>query len=796
MKTKFLNRLSVRLLITCIIPISIIIISASILCLNAITRNTTELVYQQLETETTSNCEALNSFLSEYLVMLSTKSSDYSIERFFKILSADSSVTANPYYLQVMEILDDIDSFDSQNISMVWAADYDSGIGFGNTDTKWKAGPNQWNYTLRPWYAKARESSGAFISSYCVSLYANHPVISIIMPIRGKINEQSLGAIGIDIDLDYFSSLFSYSQRENNTYTYIIDNSHTIIAAPDKKNLFKKMTTKDLPGTILESDEASGQIVFEIEFEGNDYIGNASYVQSADWYIMTIMPRSVIEEKVGLLTSKIVLIFACSLAALILILIKNSITVTKPIKRIASAVTEISRGNYSIRLQSSSKDELGQLANAVDYSIQTLRHRAMFDSLTDIYNEFAVYSKSETLMQENPETVFAIIRLDIAQFKMINDMFGESMGDRILKHIAKVLQSNFRNKPFCTYGRISGDIFYISIKYKSAPDLIDTLERLTKQIQDYPINFNLAPYFGICVAEELPNSASILFDRANLALSTVKGSILTNYAFYEPRMREQILAANKIEGEMDTALREGQFTIYLQPKCHIADGNVTGAEALVRWIHPIDGIISPGYFIPLFERNGFILHLDEYVWEEACKILKSWKDRGIPMIPVSVNVSRIHMYDPDFINKITDLIKKYDIPASMLELEFTESAFVDNLDELYSLILALGELGFPLSMDDFGSGFSSLNMLKNVPMDIIKIDREFLNETVATQNGKIIIKSTISMINQLHKQIIAEGVESEEQAQFLLQSGCNTAQGFYYSKPVNIKEFEAYAFHI
>lgn len=796
MKTKFLNRLSVRLLIICIIPISIIIISASILCLNAITGNTTELVYQQLKTQSSSNCETLNSFLSEYLVMLSTKSSDYCIERFFKILDKEGSLPANPYYLQVKEIMDDIFSFDEQNISMVWAADYDSGAGFGNTYTNWSAGPGEWNVAGRCWYNRTFTDNEPFISSYCQSLYKDTPVISFVMPVKDKMNQSPLGAIGIDIDLVYFSRMFNRSKEDSNTYTLIVDNNGTIIADPDMGYLFEKLSTSDIPGTILETNTDSGQILFEMETDGNSYIGNASYIASADWYILSFVPKDIIKQQVGLLTSKIAFIFAASLAALILIMIGISSTITKPIKHIARAVMEISRGNYSIRLQSSAKDEVGQLANAVDDSIQTLRHRAMFDSLTDIYNEFAVYSKSESLMKDNPEIIFAIIRLDIAQFKMINDMFGEAKGDNILKHIAEVLHNNFKDQPLTTYGRVNGDIFFLCTKYDSSPELIRILEKITKEIQDYPINFNLAPYFGICVADDLPNSANILFDRANLALSTVKGSILTNYAFYEPRMREQILAANKIEGEMDTALKERQFTVFLQPKCNIADGTVTGAEALVRWIHPVDGLISPGYFIPLFERNGFILHLDEYVWEESCKILRSWKDRGIPLIPISVNVSRIHMYDPDFIEKISGLVKKYDVPARMLELEFTESAFVDNLDELYSLILTLGKLGFPLSMDDFGSGFSSLNMLKNVPMDIIKIDREFLNETVATQNGKIIIKSTISMINQLHKQIIAEGVESEEQAQFLLQSGCNTAQGFYYSKPVTVKEFEAYAFHI
>lgn len=258
-------------------------------------------------------------------------------------------------------------------------------------------------------------------------------------------------------------------------------------------------------------------------------------------------------------------------------------------------------------------------------------------------------------------------------------------------------------------------------------------------------------------------------------------------------MRENLLIESRIENEMFTALNEKQFQVFLQPKCDITTSRVIGAEALVRWIHPTRGLIRPDLFIPLFERNGFIIKLDEYIWEETCKLISEWMKKGYPLVPVSVNVSRVHIFDPEFCDKITNLVYKYDIPFHLLELEFTESSFVANSDELYHLMSILKKRGFTLLMDDFGSGYSSLNMLKNSPVDIIKLDREFLNESSTTENGRIIINSTISMILKLKKQIIAEGVETAEQAHFLLNAGCSIAQGYYYSKPIDIPAFEEFS---
>ena len=238
---------------------------------------------------------------------------------------------------------------------------------------------------------------------------------------------------------------------------------------------------------------------------------------------------------------------------------------------------------------------------------------------------------------------------------------------------------------------------------------------------------------------------------------------------------------------MDYALEHGEFVMYLQPKYSISTAGVVGAEALVRWIHPEKGMLPPAEFISVFEKNGFIIKLDEYIWEQACKAIRGWIDSGVQPVPISVNISRVHLTDEKFIDVLDRLIEKYDIPKNMIETEITET--VENAGDS-EVIKRLKERGYMLLMDDFGSGYSSLNMLKSTPFDVIKIDRDFFSEFMLSDRGKKIISHTISMSKDIGLDMVAEGVETKEQAEFLKNCGCDVAQGFYYSKPVPINDFE------
>ncbi len=276
-------------------------------------------------------------------------------------------------------------------------------------------------------------------------------------------------------------------------------------------------------------------------------------------------------------------------------------------------------------------------------------------------------------------------------------------------------------------------------------------------------------------------------DGAGIARASIKGNALENIGFYDQNIKDTLKSKRNIEDKMRSALKNGEFVMYLQPKYNIPDSAIIGAEALVRWIDPEKGIIPPNDFIPVFEKNGFVVKIDQYIWECAARQIRHWLNEGLPAIPISVNVSRIHLTDSGFVDKLESIIKKYNIPRELLELEITESIENVNINEMIQLAK---DSGFRLLMDDFGSGYSSLNTLKSTPFDVLKIDRSFLSSSMESSRGQKIISHTIAMSRDIGLELIAEGVETKEQADFLSGCGCNLAQGYFYSKPVPVDMFD------
>lgn len=792
---KNIHKLSFKLFISTIFPIIIVLTIAAILCINTVFSSTNNLVKQQLKVESNSSRTQILSFLEEYLSLLSKQDKNNCLSDYLKELTSDKEPKTTAYYNDVENILNKLYKINPNAILSSWIVDFDSQYGFCNSDANWAVNSKTWNLKEQPWYKKALTSDLPYITDVYITPIQNIPVISIIMPISDENSKTCYGVLGINIKLEYIKNYILEKQQPNEISTIIIDGNKKILSHPNSKYLNTNVSDYLYYDIKTADDKIKAQEIFSYSIDGQRNLAVITDLPGYSWLIMTTVPQSYSQKQIAPLAHSITIILIGSILILLIIMITISKKIAAPLEKITAAAKEVAKGNYSFRISSTAKDEIGELARAIDTSIHALRHRALFDELTQIYNEYAVTSLMQTLFKKNPSSSFAIIRFDIARFKLINDMFGEHKGDDLLRYIANILIDQV--SPESAFGRLNNDVFCICRKYTTKDELIGFIDKLSLHIEVFPINFNLIPYFGICIANpsSMP-SVSILLDWSKLALNTIKGSTLTNYAFYDSTMRNQLLTEGKIEREMVKALETKQFQVFLQPKCNIQTSKVVGAEALVRWIHPTDGFMNPSLFVPLFEKNGFIIRLDEYVWEETCRILREWLDKSYPVVPISINISRIHMFDPEFIKKLIHLVETYQIPTHLLELEFTEGVFVEDVNRLYSIMNQLREKGFILAMDDFGSGYSSLNMLKEGPVDVIKIDREFLNETVTTDNGKIVIRNTISMINQLHKGIVAEGVETMEQANFLLSVGCNIAQGFYYSKPIPQSEFEKFAFHI
>lgn len=420
---------------------------------------------------------------------------------------------------------------------------------------------------------------------------------------------------------------------------------------------------------------------------------------------------------------------------------------------------------------------------------EILRYRAEFDPTTDIYNKTKFYSVTGTQLGDNPDTPHCLIHFDIDRFKIINETHSLVEGDKVLRYIGELLRDMTTSEE--TYARNNSDIFLVCLA-REKDEAAAFITELQHRLNQYPLDFQFVLSAGIVYIPHYEKEPlNILCDWAAMAQRTVKGSYINSYAFYEESMSTALNKEHYITQNMNHALINHQFQMYLQPKYDMRDRTIVGAEALSRWLHPDDGIISPGDFIPLFERNGFILRLDEYIWEQACQTIRRWLDEGHPVVPISVNVSRMHLHDPGLCDKLIELVKKYDLPPHSLELEITESAYIDNPNMLYDIMDKLQGAGFVFSMDDFGSGYSSLNALKDIPVNLVKIDLNFLRKARrGLEIGRDILKGTIKMIQGIHLPVIAEGVETQDQADFLLNVGCVHAQGFYYAKPMPVTDFE------
>lgn len=412
---------------------------------------------------------------------------------------------------------------------------------------------------------------------------------------------------------------------------------------------------------------------------------------------------------------------------------------------------------------------------------------ATYDELTGIYNKQAFYAKTKEMLLDNPDKNFDLLRINIERFKVLNDLFGESTGDKLLRYIGKFLKEI--NLPLCVSGRLYADNFVVCYEAGKGDSrrMINTLQMVA---DSFAINNRTILSFGLYRIDDKTLPVSVMCDRANMALWKAKGNFKNPYCEYDEKMRQQVLKEQKIINAMEMAIQNKEFTLYLQPKYNIEKGTIIGAEALVRWISLENGFISPGDFIPVFENNGFVYEVDKFIWEESCRYLRKWLDEGREVHPISVNVSRIDLYDPKLVQHLVDLREKYQLPSQYLELEITESAYTEDPEQIITITRQLREAGFVILMDDFGTGYSSLNMLKDIQIDVLKLDMGFLKSSDYSAKGGNILTAILKMAESLKMQTIAEGVETKEQVEFLKSIGCKYVQGFYYSKPLPVDEFE------
>ncbi len=423
------------------------------------------------------------------------------------------------------------------------------------------------------------------------------------------------------------------------------------------------------------------------------------------------------------------------------------------------------------------KDEAKMLRNILEH-----------DELTDLMApEYFVEKVSEKLrLLDLQDQEWCIVFGDIYKFKLINEVFGRERGDKLLRRVAEQFRVLARKEGgYCA--RISGDKFALFL-----PNRQDIIQYLSDHFGSTHLSsVDVYMHFGVYEIQNKDLSVNSMIDCAQIAQKEIKGNYDNYIVFYDQDLKGKMLKEQEIITSMDPALKNKEFVIYLQPQYDYEKNHITGAEALVRWVSPTKGIISPGEFIPVFETNGFITKVDEEVWLQVCRLLRKWIDEGKEPIPISVNVSRADLYRGSVVEKFKKLVETYQLSPHLLRIEITESAYMDNPQQLIMEITQLREYGFTVEMDDFGSGYSSLNMLKDVPINVLKTDLKFLDSEGISGRKNQILDSVVRMAHEIGLEVVAEGVETKGQAEYLNMLHCQTMQGYYFSKPISVEEFEA-----
>lgn len=572
-------------------------------------------------------------------------------------------------------------------------------------------------------------------------------------------NNKVEGAICAVSDADSFSNIVDlpamgvgYADILNRDASLVIRSAHDKINADSDVFDLSPLTDSERE-TFLTQMKKGKDGSFFYTYKNNEYLANYVPLSVNDWYLISIVPSTVISGDVTFITHLTIL----AIIIIVIILILLTIFITHIILK--------------------SRRQLEQIA--------------YYDDLTNSYtkNKF----EQEAIRLLNSDRKYSLIFIDIANFKQINELFGNQNADRLLIHIAKTLKQHLEKHEI--FFRDNADCFGLLLHEQDPHILQSRMQVIIKEITSYELHpqqhYQLICFTGIKIIDSYREigDLEVLMTRGMMALKEAKRSHNNHMNFYDQHLYEQMQQQIGIEQRMYSALEQEEFIIHLQPKYDVQSSRIVGAEALIRW-NMGSSFLYPDSFIPIFEKNGFITKLDMYVLSHVCAYMQKWKAMGLPRISININQSRLLFYRENYLQRLSSIIDQYDISPERITLEVTESVAVENVEVLTDITQKLHSLGFHISMDDFGSGYSSLNVLQSLDFDEIKLDRIFLSGKDA-QKQKKIIRKMIELCHSLSIATVAEGVETKEQYEYLKRVGCDTIQGYYFAKPMPVEEFEA-----
>ena len=635
-----------------------------------------------------------------------------------------------------------------------------TGVQFPDGEAIFSNGLTRQDFLSKEEVATAYEHSH-YVSSRRKDPFTQKEILVLAIPLR--IDGEKRGLVFATQPTDLYENALASSSMHGEGLSFILtQKGDIVISYPEVpfENIFefsqKAVFDKGLSGEQMKQDIIAGKEgLTGYSVNGNHRFSSYRPLAYNKWYGLSVLPTKSMAEKAQDLMLMSLILCLSIIAVLVVLLI------------------------FILRLQYQSSKALYKMG-FVDPLTQN-------DNLNAFRMKFA--KAAQDLKEEGKLVALALVNIN--RFKAVNDIYGFEQGDQILKQVAEALQTGLEEAELCC--RSGADVFLLLLACPDREELGRRLDALLDRAGRFcrtggeclPLSLTCGVYV---IDEDVP--FYIMMDRANLAWASAKRHAGRTCAFYDEAYRREIVNEKRIESSMEQALLKGEFQIYLQPKCDFKTGITRSAEALVRWEHPEKGLIPPDSFIPVFERNGFVLKLDLFILQESLCLLKRWLEEEKPIVPIGVNFSRLHLEDPSFISTLADMADQYGVPHSLLEIELTESVVFGNVERMKQVIDGLHEKGFSVAMDDFGSGYSSLNVLKNLYFDCIKLDKEFLAKGEGNPRMRQVISGAVKMIKSLGSSIVAEGVETKEQAEFLSRIGCDMAQGYLFSRPLPADEFE------
>lgn len=621
------------------------------------------------------------------------------------------------------------------------------------------------DFSNRDYFKKVMNEEYEYFTSSAIfsDLYQNY-IFTITKKVYDS-NGNPLGAMSAGIPLKTITSVFDSVKSESKSQFFIYDEEGKIISNLEKEILHTDKNTFDYKKLLTQNEILllnNHICVYTYDKSSKSFLF-INKIKNTDWTLNLIIPSNHIYKiNKKQFKAQILVIIITILAILITLIIEFVMMKYFQKKQLLSTI---------------------------------------FDPLTNLWTKNQFEIEASKLLKQGKNSKFMLVECDIRGFKFINQNFGEEEADKVLIYFAQVLKKyTLENKGII--GRGFADHFYILVKVNSIHNSMNvfrkTIEEINEEIKQSEIPF--FPKFGISflMTQKKSKNSTVqsLIGQASFAKSIIKDNILTQYSIYNSKLLDRINEERYIEQHMETALENKEFFVMYQPKIELLSDKIVGAEALVRWRNPKLGFMTPDKFIPLFERNGFIKKLDYYVYEQVFIFLQKRIDHKLPLVPISINMSRNHSKPEKFLRDFMNIFKKYSIPPKLIEIEIIERSVMDN-NTLREITELLHKEGFSVAMDDFGSGESSLNMLAKIPVDVLKFDRTFLQSSL-DENGNMdkdsadFIESLVDLSKHMKKQTVFEGVETKEQRDFLKSIECDQVQGYFYSKPLSEPDFVAF----